>query len=60
MKARCAFMLSRFIKKCPTVSKNALVALSVAFTAGRSEIEIKCTNLEELVVLFPNSNALAG
>jgi hypothetical protein len=32
-------MLSRFMKKCPTVNRNALVALRVAFTAGRSEIE---------------------
>jgi hypothetical protein len=39
------------MKKCPTVKRNALVALRVAFTAGRSEIEINWTNLEELVVL---------
>jgi hypothetical protein len=28
------------MKKCPTVRRSALVALSVAFNAGRSEIEI--------------------
>jgi hypothetical protein len=48
MKARWAFMLSRRIKKCPTVRKSALVAFSVAFNAGRSEIEIKGYNPERV------------